>query len=426
MRIAMRLDLPNFRHLRVFREVAYCHSVSLAAERAHLSQPAVTQAVAKLETDLAVSLFERRRDGMFVTEIGGCFLARVERALEHLQAGGREAARLGHRQKGRGFSDFDRLLTAAQLRALVAVSEARNFSMAARNIGISQPSIHRAARNLERLSGLRLFESAHEGISLTPAAHVLAQRTKLALAELQQGHDEVDDHLGRDSTHISVGALPLARTRILPAAINLMVRNSERAQIRAVDGRYDELLHGVRQGDLDFLVGALRDPPPVDDIVQERLFDDPLAIVAGPQHPLAGRKAVTIADVLRYPWVAPPKTTPAGSYLYNTLRIQDLAQTPVRVVSSSLVLVRGLLTTGDYITIISLNQIRHEYEQGVLVPLPIELADSARPIGLTYRRDWRPTRTQQQFLSYLREVSREAYGDRAALSKNSMTADAIE
>jgi len=422
----MRLELPNFRHLRVFREVAHCHSVSLAAERAHLSQPAVTQAVAKLEGDLTVPLFERRRDGMFVTEIGARFLARVERALDHLQTGAREATRIGHRQKGRGFTDFDRLLTAAQLRALVAVSEAKNFSMAARNIGISQPSIHRAARNLERLSGLKLFESAHEGISLTPAAHMLAQRTKLALAELQQGHDEVDDYLGRDSTHIAVGALPLARTHILPAAINLMVRASERVQIRAVDGRYDELLQGVRQGDLDLLIGALRDPPPVDDIVQEYLFDDPLAIVAGPQHPLAKKKNVTIADVLRFPWVAPPKTTPAGSYLYDTLHIQDLPQTPVRVVSSSLVLVRGLLTTGDYITIISLNQIRHEYEQGVLVPLPVELADSARAIGLTYRRDWRPTRTQQQFLDFLREVSRQTYGDRAALSNNSIAADAIE
>ncbi len=401
----MRLTVPNVRHLRVFREVAHCHSVSMAAERAALSQPAVTQAVAKLEEELGVPLFERRRDGMFATEIGTRFLERVERALDHLQAGAREASRLGLRQKARGFADFDRLLTAAQLRALIAVSEAKNFSMAARNLGISQPSIHRAARNLERLSGIKLFESAHEGISLTPAAHVLAQRTKLALSELQQGFDEVDDFLGQDSTHIVVGALPLVRTFILPTAIDLMVRHSERVQIRAVDGRYDELLRGVRQGDIDFLIGALRDPPPVDDIIQERLFDDPLALVTGRNHPLAGRQAVTIDDVLRFPWVAPPKTTPAGSYLYNTLKIQDLPETPVRVVSSSLVLLRGLLMTGDYITIISLSQIRHEHEQGILVPLPIELADSARAIGLTYRRDWRPTKTQQQFLGYLREVT---------------------
>ena len=165
---------------------------------------------------------------------------------------------------------------------------------------------------------------------------MLAQRTKLALAELQQGFDEVDDFLGRDSTHIVVGALPLVRTFVLPAAIDRMVRNSGRVQIRAVDGRYAELLHGVRHGDIDFLIGALRDPAPVDDIVQEPLFDDPLAIVAGTKHPLAGRDEVTIDDVLAYPWVAPPKNTPAGSYLYDTLRIQDLPSTPVRVVSSSL------------------------------------------------------------------------------------------
>ena len=139
---------------------------------------------------------------------------------------------------------------------------------------------------------------------------------------------------------------------------------------------------------------------------------------------------MTIDDVLAYPWVAPPKNTPAGSYLYDTLRIQDLPNTPVRVVSSSLVLLRGLLMMGDYITIISLNQIAHEYEQGVLVPLPIELADSARAIGLTYRRDWRPTKTQQQFLSYLREVSAgmNSGGGSVAprLCGNSIAVDAIE
>ena len=166
----MRSKTPNVRHLRVACEVARCRSVSAAAQRQHLSQPAVTQAVAKLEAELGVALFERRGDGVYATDTGGLFLARVERALEHLAAGAREATTIGQKQGARGFPHFDRLLTAAQLRALAAMSEASNFSMAARNIGISQPSLHRAARNLERLCGMTLFESAHEGVSLTPAA----------------------------------------------------------------------------------------------------------------------------------------------------------------------------------------------------------------------------------------------------------------
>ncbi len=405
----MVFDIPNIRHLRGFREVAHCHSITAAAEREHLSQPAITQAIAKLESTFGVALFDRRSDGMFATPIGALFVERVGRALDHLQAGARDASRLGNRARARGFRDFDRLLTVAQLRALVAMSDASNFSMAARNLGVSQPTIHRAARNLERLSGLTLFEGSPAGITLTPAAQALAQHTKLAFSELRQGFDEIGEFLGRDSTHIVIGSLPLARTFILPRAIDAMVREKAHVQIRVVDGPYDELLHSLRDGDIDCMIGALRAPPPVDDVVQEKLFDDPLAIVAGNGHPLSGRQKVTLDDTLRYPWVAPPKTTPAGSYLFNTLKIQDLPETPVRVVTSSLVLMRGLLTTGPYITIISLHQIRHEHRQGLLVPLPIDLPDSYRAIGLTYRQAWRPTRTQSAFLANVREAAAAAH-----------------
>lgn len=398
-------ELPNIRHLRVCCEVARCRSVSLAAEREHLSQPAVTQAVAKLEAQLGVALFERRADGMFATAIGAAFLERTGRALEHLAAGAREAARISGRQGARGFPHFDRLLTAAQLRALAAMASASSFSMAARQVGVSQPSLHRAARNLENLAGFAFFESAEEGMALTPAALAFALRAKLFRSELQQGFDEVGMTLGRDSTAIVIGSLPLARTAILPTAIDAMVREKAGVQMRVVDGPYAELLRLLRFGDIDFMIGALRDPPPVDDIAQERLFDDPLAIVVGRGHELAERTHVKIEELLAFPWVAPPRATPAGHYLYDLLGIDRMAQTPVRVVSSSLVLVRGLLAAGDYITIISLHQIRHELAAGDMVPLAIDIGASGRPIGLTFRADWRPTATQKRFLDLVRHAA---------------------
>lgn len=398
----MELELPNIRHLRVCREVARKRSVSAAAASEHLSQPAVTQAVAKLEAALGVALFDRRSDGMHATPIGVAFLDRIDRGLEHLAVGAREAARISGRQGARGFPHFDRLLTVAQLRALSAMAEASSFSMAARNIGVSQPSLHRAARNLEKLSGIPLFESAEEGVALTPAALAFAQRATLFQAELRQGFDEIAITLGRDSTAIVIGSLPLARTSILPNAIDAMVSERAGVQLRVVDGPYAELLRLLRRGDIDFMIGALRYPPPVDDIRQERLLDDPLAIVVGRGHPLAVRKRVELTETLAYPWVAPPIATPAGTYLYEKFGIGALAETPVRVVSSSLVLIRGLLALGDYITIISLHQVRHELESGEMTPLAIDLPDSRRPIGLTMRDDWRPTATQARFLDLVR------------------------
>ena len=47
---AMQFAIPNLRHLRVFLEVARHRSISKAAPRVFLSQPAITQAIGKLET----------------------------------------------------------------------------------------------------------------------------------------------------------------------------------------------------------------------------------------------------------------------------------------------------------------------------------------------------------------------------------------
>ena len=125
---------------------------------------------------------------------------------------------------------------------------------------------------------------------------------------------------------------------------------------------------------------------------------------------LSGVPCATATEAKKDPisCLAPPRTTPAGSHLFETLKISERAQTPVRVVSSSLVLLRGLLTEGPYITMISLHQIREERRQGLLVPLPLRLPGSMRPIGLTFRKDWQPTEAQRRFIDFLRETSADA------------------
>jgi len=80
----MTVNFPNLRHLRAFKEVAERNSVSAAATQVHLSQPAVTQAVSGLEKSLGIELFDRRSDGMFVTELGATFLRRVQRIFDLL------------------------------------------------------------------------------------------------------------------------------------------------------------------------------------------------------------------------------------------------------------------------------------------------------------------------------------------------------
>ncbi len=395
--------MPNLRHLQAFHEVLRTRRVALAAERVHLSQPAVTQALGRLERHLGARLFERRPEGMFATRAGALFGHRVGRMLEFLRTGEAQALRRAARQGRSRRAGFYRMLSTVQLRALIAVARAGSFSHAARLLGVSQPAVQRAARDLEQLTGLVLFEPARRGISLTPAAGALARNARLAVSELRQGMFEVAAHLGRDSTCIVIGTLPLSRTSLLPMAVSRFLDESGRGvQVQCVDGPYDRLLRELRHGEIDFILGALRDPPPADDIEQEQLFADRLSVVAAADHPLAGRSGLTLRETLKFPWIAPPRDTPTGRYLFERLKMPEPDTPPVRIVSSSLAMLRGLMMQGDYITIMSRRQIEVEESLGLLAALDIALPDSARPIGLTTRRNWIPTRSQARLIAHIR------------------------
>lgn len=401
----MDFDIPNLRHLRAFSEVATHNRISAAADRVHLSQPAITQAIAKLEETLGAPLFDRRTEGMFPTEVGAMFKIRVDKVFEHLKLGAREAGKLGGCKGEAKGSRFDHLMTAVQLRAIAAVAEHQNFSLAAHNIGISQPSMHRAARDLERLSGVTLFKRSRQGIELTEAARALAQQVKLAINELNQGLTEVQEWLGRDVGIIRLGTLPLPRTYVVPTAINRLCDERPSVTVSAVDGPFDDLLHALRHGELDLLIGALRDPPPIDDIEQEALFDAPLAVVARAGHPLAAAKRVTTSELAAYPWVVPRQGTPTRATFDALMRNVD--NRPAGLVeSSSLGLIRALLLESDRLTLISSHQIMHEEELGLLVRLPFAVAVEQRDIGLTVRKGWRPTSAQRRFIELLREASK--------------------
>lgn len=404
------VELPHIRYLYVIREVYRHRRISAAADAVHLSQPAATQSLARVEERLGVQLFNRLPGGMVPTEAGEIFERRLNRILEHLRRGDslarKKAARGGKEKPRRSFHKF---CSPVQIRALLAISKAGSFNQAARELGVSQPGVHRAARELASLSGLELFDQTRGGVVLTAAADVFVHQVRLAVSEFQQAVFEINEYLGQDTTRINIGSMPLSRTTILPAAIDeLLNENRAGAQINCVDARYHTLLRDLRFGELDFLIGALRSPKPADDIEQEELFIDDLAIVAAPDHPLAERSQITLKDTLAYPWVAPPQATPSGTYLFENLRIQDLPDTPVRIVSSSLVLLRGLLSRGNYISIASQRQIEAEEELGQLVRLPIDLPGSERSIGLTTRSGWTPTPIQQRFMDIIRRRSRDS------------------
>ena len=395
----MTQPLPNLRHLAVFLELARHPSVSAAARAVNLSQPAVSQILAGLETAFGARLIERRSGGIAVTAAGELIRVRASRAWDQIREGLAEA---GHARVGGRAPGPTHLVTTAQLQALAAVAEHGGFGAAARVTGMVRPSLHRAARQLERRLGVALFETTTFGVRPTREAERLARRVRLAFAELAQARAEVDALGGADTGRTVIGAMPLARSCVVPAAALEFSASHPRHQVAILEGAYDVLLDALRRGRADMLVGALRPNLSQTDVVQEHLFDDSLAIIVRAGHPLDSRSSPSAARTARYPWIVPREGSPLRRQFEELFERAAVAP-PVQLIEcNSMVAARELLLDSDCVTLLSARQVRREVGAGMLVALPHPDGRVTRPIGLTLRRDWRPTAAQQDFLEVLR------------------------
>jgi DNA-binding transcriptional LysR family regulator len=387
----------NLRHLRALIRVVELRSLNRAAEVAGLSQPALTQGMAKLERQLGVTLFERHPGGVAPTPAGIALAGRVKRAADHLAA----ATRRPGRAAGRGFSRPEQLMTATQLQAFLHFADAQGFAGAAAASGMSQPGIHRAVRELEQITGQALAERRGRGMVLTGPGRALARGARLAAGEIVAGIAEArgDDEPGG---RIAIGAMPLSRALVLPHAIAHFLREVPGTVIDVIEGSWRELIDPLIDGEIDMMVGALRDDPPAD-VVQLPLFTDRLAVFARQHHPLAGRR-VTRTELQTQSWVVGPQGTPLRAH-WQALFAG--ATPPVPVECGSVMVIRGLVMQSDLLTLLSPDQIAVELDTQMLVKIDAEVPDSLRTIGLTTRRNWRPTLAQQRLIDLVHLASVE-------------------
>lgn len=151
--------LPNLRHLRLLDVAVRERSMSRAASKVHMSQPAASQALARLGEVFGARLLERAGNSVVTTDEGRIVVARARRALDHLGDMG-SVLRLRASGGARAIParPLERYASSSQLRALATVAMTGSFAAAARRLGQSDSSVMRACREIERVIGVALFE----------------------------------------------------------------------------------------------------------------------------------------------------------------------------------------------------------------------------------------------------------------------------
>ena len=182
------------RSLRYFVAVAEELNFARAAERLGISAPPLSRAVRKLETDLGVTLFERTTHSVRLTPAGTVLLAEARIALDALQAAGRRAQRaagpesklvLAIKADGDG-GRLDAILTryAAEPGALPVTVRLSGWGDQARLLRQGEADAALIYEPYEATGLDSETVSVERRVAALPAAHPLAARDRLSLADL--------------------------------------------------------------------------------------------------------------------------------------------------------------------------------------------------------------------------------------------------
>lgn len=237
-----------------------------------------------------------------------------------------------------------------QLRDFIAVARAGSIHQAARELGLSQPSLSKSVRQLEKDLGTPLFERTPQGAALNEMGKHFLLRAEVAANELSRGRDELAQLRGDRGGRVAVALSATPSLLLLPSALKTFRQAYPQAQVRIVEGLLPVMLPELREGQLDFVMA----PKPSKSLGSEfavlPLFDHNRAVVCRKNHPL--RQARSLAELVEADWVLTAAAGPRSSELDDVFRAHRLPVPRANVQCESLMALMSLLVNTDLIALL--------------------------------------------------------------------------
>ncbi|KAF0100839.1 MAG: transcriptional regulator [Rhodospirillaceae bacterium] len=170
-------------------------------------------------------------------------------------------------------------VTLRQLRAFLLTAENGSASMAARNLGVTQPAVSQQLQELETVLRVRLIERVGIRMLPTPAGRAMIQPVRRAFAALDQVEPAIAPFREADTGLVRLGTGATACIHFLPEPLARAQASMPNLQLVVVTGNTSDIVSGVEEGAIDVgLVTAdeLRSNPAVH---LEHVFDEGLVAI---------------------------------------------------------------------------------------------------------------------------------------------------
>ena len=303
-------------------------------------------------------------------------------------------------------------LKTRQLLLLVALAEEGNIHRAAQVLSMTQPAASKLLKDLEEVLGVPLFERLPRGMSPTWYGETMIRHARMALASLNQAHDELNalktGHFGQ----VGIGAITSPGLTLLPTAVAQVKQEHPSLRISLDIETSPVLLERLEQGKLDIVVGRLYEEHDKENLRYESLTEELVCAMTRPGHPLSSMTGLTLRDVVSASWIVPP----AGSVLrhrFDLMFQQDGLAPPLHTVeTSALLFITRMLQQSDMIAVVAEDVARYYAAHGIVTVLPLAMPCHMDAFGIITRSDRLLSPAAKVMMKALKQTSLVQYGRR--------------
>lgn len=272
------------------------------------------------------------------------------------------------------------------LRLLVAIEERGSLRQAADALTLSQPAVSKMLQDMEDLLGVALFERHARGLRPTRFGGAATRYAKLVFADMAGLRDELVALESGKIGRVRVGAVMAPTPGLLANAIRQLNRDHPQLEIAVQVDTSDVLMPQLERDQLDVVLGRVPEGWDSGALDFEQLGDEGLAIVVGPQHPLAGQRTPAFAELTRFPWIMQPRPSPMRALLDRSFEDAGVPAPPSTIETAAVLMTTSLLIDSELIAVLPESVAAYYAQLGALAVLPLPLPIKLGPYGIVTRR----------------------------------------
>lgn len=300
-------------------------------------------------------------------------------------------------------------ITLQQMEAVIALVEERSFSRAAKRMLLTQPALTKNIKNVEDALGVLIVKRSNAGISLTAEGKILydgARRMVKFRDEMTAKITRIHENAGGD---IYVAASTIPANYILPRTLSAFGHTRPDIRIHVKTADSEEAMNMVLENEVE--IGCIGKKPLNTKLAAEPLWKDRLVLVVPGFHPWREKKAVTLPELAKEPFVIREKGSATRDLFESRLResaSMSISQFNIRVQLGSSEAVKEAVIAGAGVSVISIHAVEREWHQALLFEVPIRGFQMERNFYLIYKRqfDFRPY--HKTFIKFIKQYRIDA------------------